>query len=190
MSGRHCEAGCGAWTAGWFQWRGRRSLVCDSCERRREGVLEWEASEEERSVSRAVLRMTAELVCYLRHEDAREAAEVIAELLRGDEVPGVEEAVRSVLRPLLVDREFYERVLAISRTTEAWARSADDEDEDEEEREDELREECGNCGGSGGGPDMALRCPDCRGTGTSREWAASEAEARAEARAEERRDGW
>jgi hypothetical protein len=132
--------------------------------------------------------MTAELVWYLRHEDAQKAAEVIAELLRGDEAPGVEEAVRSVLRPLLVDREFYERVLAISRTTEAWTRSADDEDE--EEREDELREECGNCGGSGGGPDVALRCPGCRGTGTSREWAASEAEARAEARAEERRDGW
>ena len=37
--------------------------------------------------------------------------------------------------------------------------------------DEDLREECGNCGGSGGGPDVALRCPDCRGTGTSREWA-------------------
>lgn len=147
-------------------------------------------------MSRGVLRMTAELLAYFRHEDALEAAEVIAELLEGEGAPEVEEAVRSVLRPLLVDREFYERVLAISRTTEAWIRAADEEEEELREDED-LREECGSCRGSGGGPDLALRCPDCRGTGVSSEWAAKEADARAEARAEaeidrleEERSGW
>lgn len=33
------------------------------------------------------------------------------------------------------------------------------------DEEEKGRKECSQCGGSGGGPDRALRCPDCRGTG-------------------------
>lgn len=31
--------------------------------------------------------------------------------------------------------------------------------------DDERTEECGSCGGSGGGPDPELTCSVCRGTG-------------------------
>lgn len=41
-------------------------------------------------------------------------------------------------------------------------------------------EECSRCGGSGGGPDRALKCPACGGSGKSREFAAYEEDLRAE----------
>lgn len=38
--------------------------------------------------------------------------------------------------------------------------------EDSDEEEDEPNT-CDNCGGSGGGPDLALKCPQCNGRGSN-----------------------
>jgi hypothetical protein len=42
------------------------------------------------------------------------------------------------------------------------------------------RDECGRCGGSGGGPDRALKCPACGGSGRSRASVERDEEERAE----------
>lgn len=51
---------------------------------------------------------------------------------------------------------------------EGWVESPYDEAEDD----DHDHRECPDCGGSGGGPDAALHCRVCRGTGTRRGWRA------------------
>jgi len=72
---------------------------------------------------------------------------------------------------------------------------------DDDELERALRagcdpDMCARCGGSGGGPDVALRCPACRGTGYSQRYFDEREEARAEyladlaADAEWDDDGW
>lgn len=49
---------------------------------------------------------------------------------------------------------------------------------------EDPREECGSCGGSGGGDYPGIYCRTCRGTGRNPEAVRAEEEARAEARAE------
>jgi hypothetical protein len=32
--GRNCATGCGSWSAGWFQYRGLKTAMCEDCSRR------------------------------------------------------------------------------------------------------------------------------------------------------------
>lgn len=67
----------------------------------------------------AVERMAAELTIYLPADHAAERARNIAQAL-GDGRENPEEAVIEALSGVLADHPFRERVLAITRTRDAW----------------------------------------------------------------------